>query len=382
MTAQAPLPDGAQLLRLGDPAEAGRYRLVGRLGFGGMGVVYLGLDPDTGERVAVKTLHAADVRDPDLRLRFRAEADCAGKVASRRTARVLSDGSGQDPPYLVTEFIDGPTLSQVLSAHGPLGEGALQEMAIGVADALAAVHAAGIVHRDVKPSNVLLDSSGPRLIDFGIARPLDAVDGPTRTGLVVGSPGWVAPERLTRAPAATATDVFGWGQLIAYAATGRHPFGPGTAVQAARAAGPDLRGLGEPLRGLVEAALAEDPRLRPEAPDLLSTLLFPRTEQTAALAVASLWAPAGADPERRGHPWRRTTGRMLWMTVGAALTVAVLQVENLGDGSGPSHDRPEVTAPATAPPTAPSPRSMRPPAERTGPSDADAPRPQRRPPSR
>ncbi|WP_157995764.1 serine/threonine-protein kinase [Thermomonospora amylolytica] len=283
-----------------DPRTVGGHRLLGRLGNGGMGLVYLGESKDPrGGLVAVKTLHPAHAADPEARRRFRDEAAHTRRIGSCCIARVIEDGSDRAQPYLVTEYIEGPPLSQVVQERGALPHDQVYAIALGVADALVAVHRAGVVHRDVKPSNVLLAADGPRIIDFGIAHPLEGAEGPTRDGVVMGSPGWIAPERLTGGTAGAACDVFGWGMLIAYAATGRHPFGEGDGEQLAHGIltlPPDLAGVREPLRRLVEAALAKDPALRPTAEDLLSALLKPCAEETAALAVEQLWAPPLPDP--------------------------------------------------------------------------------------
>jgi serine/threonine protein kinase len=229
-----------------------------------------------------------------------------------------------------------------------------------VADALAAIHAAGFVHRDVKPSNVLLDESGPRLIDFGIARSLDAADGLTQTGMLIGSPGWVAPERLSGGAAVAASDIFGWGQLVAYAATGQHPFGPGDPQQLTERTltlAPDLTGLREPLLSLVGAALSKDPLVRPTASALLSELLIPRDEPTAEMAVATLWessAHAGMVTKPVKNASRRSwirTAPLLWMGAGALVAAGALAVQQPWKDQGGTQ-RVEVTVPATVTQTA------------------------------
>ncbi|MEO5874777.1 MAG: protein kinase [Streptosporangiaceae bacterium] len=356
------LPEGATPLGLGDPQGAGPYRFLARLGFGGMGVVYLARDPGSGEWIAIKTLRQVDLGNDDVRLRFEAEADCARQITSPRTARVLADGSREHPPYLVTEFIEGLPLPEVIEQRGPLQPDALHAVAIGMADALAAIHAAGFIHRDVKPSNVLLDESGPRLIDFGIARPLDAAGGLTQTGLLMGSPGWVAPERISGGQAVTASDIFGWGQLVAYAGTGRHPFGPGDPLaltERTMTLAPDLTGLTEPLRSLAHTALSKDPALRPTASALLASLLVPRGEPTAEMAVATLWessahaglvtAPVRPAPPR-SRSWIRTAP-FLWMGAGAVVAAAALVAFQPWSGEGPGQ-RVEVTVPTTVTRTA------------------------------
>ncbi|WP_322759435.1 serine/threonine-protein kinase [Frankia sp. Cr2] len=262
-------------LQPGDSARIGRYRVVGRLGVGGMGVVYLGQD-EAGRPVAVKVIKEDLAADPEFRARFADEVAAAGRVAPFCTAQVLDADPGAYPPYLVTEYIDGVRLDDVVTARGPLVLSTLQGVAVGVASALTAIHGAGIVHRDLKPSNVLLSYSGPRVIDFGIARALDAVVGRTRTGLVLGSAGWMAPEQMEGAPVGPAADVFAWGLLIAYAAAGCHPFGDGAPLEIAQRIvmeRPYLGGVPEDLRPLVAAALNRDPRARPSAEDLVLALL-------------------------------------------------------------------------------------------------------------
>jgi hypothetical protein len=337
-------------------------------------MVYLGESTAThpgGHRlVAVKTLHPAHAIDPEARRRFRAEAAYARRIGSCCTARVIEDGSALTRPYLVTEFIQGPPLSQVVQERGPLPPASQHAVAIGVADALAAIHRAGVVHRDVKPSNVLLADDGPRIIDFGIAHGLEGAEGQTQAGVIMGSPGWIAPERLTGGTAGSACDVFGWGLLVAYAALGRHPFGEGDGEQLAErilTMPPDLAGMREPLRGLAEAALAKDPALRPTAEDLLSALLKPRAEDTAALAVAELWAPAlpeavrdavVAPPRHRREPSRLKTGwAIAAVSLGAGAFAGLVIGSGLvgGDASADPPPRVQVTVTTAVPPQAPPP---------------------------
>lgn len=269
------MPTGVRPLEPGDPVAVGGYRLLGRLGAGGMGVVYLA-ERQQGGVVALKTPHPAHLGDATLRARFTEEIVHSRRVVPFCTARVFEDGVDGDRQYLVCEYIPGPALSDVMARTGPLAGDLAYGVALGVAAALVAVHEAGLVHRDLKPGNVLLSEQGPRLIDFGIARDVDTLVAHTEAGQVMGSPGWVAPERLTGGPALPASDIFAWGCLVAYAATGRHPFGAGDAEALARrvlADPPRLTGLPETLRPVVEAALAKDPGRRPGAADLLGALL-------------------------------------------------------------------------------------------------------------
>jgi eukaryotic-like serine/threonine-protein kinase len=268
------LPSGVRHLEADDPKEFGGYRLVGRLGSGGMGVVYLGRDP-LGGLVAVKAAHGAMAGDDELRRRFAAEAASVRRVPATCTARLLVDGTDRLRPYIVTEYVEGRSLEQIVPTGGPLEPEQLRALAAGVGRALTAIHRAGLVHRDLKPANILLTLTGPRVIDFGIAQTVDASGGPTGPGMVVGSPGWIAPERLHRRPATPASDVFGWGCLVAYAGTGRNPFGEGDVDELAQRimyAPPDLEGLDDSVRGPVASALAKDPAERPAADELLGLL--------------------------------------------------------------------------------------------------------------
>ena len=200
--ASAP-PSGVLPLTAGDPVETGGYSLVGRLGSGGMGIVYLGRAEDGG-LAAVKIADGRSAGDEEVHARFRAEAACLARVPAHCTARLLLDGTEESPPYIITEYIAGRSLREAVERDGPLPADQLAALAKGVAGKLAAIHEAGLLHRDLKPANVLLAPTGPRIIDFGIARPVAASGGPTGVGMVVGTVGWIAPERLSHRPASTA----------------------------------------------------------------------------------------------------------------------------------------------------------------------------------
>ncbi|MFC5183153.1 serine/threonine-protein kinase [Actinomadura harenae] len=263
-------------LRPGDPERLGPYRLTARLGQGGMGTVLLGEDPSDGRRVAVKVVNPELAGDEAFRERFRREVTAARRVSRFCTAAVLDAELDRDPLYVVTEFVDGPTLFRAVRDGGPLRGGDLEGLAVGVATALSAIHAAGIVHRDLKPSNVLLSPTGPRVIDFGIARPVESPDGPTTTGRFVGTPAYIAPELMRDGPLTPAADVFAWGCVVTFAATGSPPFaGRNVHETLYRVAHepPVLDGLDGPLLPLVEAALDKDPARRPSVPDLLAALI-------------------------------------------------------------------------------------------------------------
>ncbi|GAA4072127.1 serine/threonine-protein kinase [Actinomadura miaoliensis] len=270
------MPDAAPL-EPGDPRVLGRYEVVGRLGAGGQGSVFLGRAPG-GEYVAVKLLHAAMAGDPAARARFTREVSAAQKVEPFCTARVLEADLHGDQPYVVSEFIDGPSLHDVVAHNGPRGPEELERLAIGTATALAAIHEAGIVHRDFKPNNVMLAPDGPRVVDFGIARTVNSQESAvTATGMVVGTPGYLAPEQLTGAPLTPAVDIFAWGATMVFAATGQSPFEADTLpviINRILNDDPDLSALpAGPLRDLVGRCLSKDAGLRPPAAQLLLNLL-------------------------------------------------------------------------------------------------------------
>jgi serine/threonine protein kinase len=257
-----------------DPATIGGHRLAGRLASGGLGVTYLARD-DRGGRVAVKTTHARKAEQSQARRRLRTEAACARRLPSSCTAHLLVDGTDQQPPYLISEYVEGPSLEQIVDDRGPLEPEQVRALAVAVARVLAAIHGAGLIHCDLKPANVLLATDGPRVMGFDIAQEVPAPGEPAEIGAVARSPEWMAPERLTGGPASLASDVFGWGCLVSYAATGRSPFGEADADEPGGRTitqPPELNALDEPLRSLVEAALANNPADRPAAGDLVSRL--------------------------------------------------------------------------------------------------------------
>lgn len=250
----------------GDPGRIASYRVLGRLGVGGMGTVYAATGRD-GRRIALKVVHAQQAVDPQFRARFHREVQVLRRVGGPCLVPLLDADPTASVPWLATDYIPGPTLDQHLAAHGPLVDGQLVLFAAGTASALTAIHAAGVVHRDLKPANVILSPQGPRVLDFGIAHVSDGT-AVTRTGILTGTPGWISPEYYRDGVAGAPGDVFAWGALIAYAASGRLPFGigaPDVVAYRVMSGQPDLTMVPEDLRGPLEACLAKDPALRPPA---------------------------------------------------------------------------------------------------------------------
>jgi serine/threonine protein kinase len=271
-----------------DPRVIGEYRLRAQLGSGGMGRVYLGLSPG-GRAVAIKVVNPDLAGNAEFLHRFQQEVAAARAVSGIYTAPVVASGLNERPPWLATAFVAGPSLDQVVAENGPLPEPALWPLLAGLTEAMAAIHACGVVHRDLKPANVLLAADGPRVIDFGISR---ATDGTvlTAAGVVFGTPGYMSPEQAEGRPAGTASDMFALGCVIAYAARGAGPFGTGTVaavlyrvvhVEAV------LDGVPPTLRDIVSGCLAKDPAARP-TPAALAAAIASHNEDTGPSAV-SFW---------------------------------------------------------------------------------------------
>ncbi|MDX3538837.1 bifunctional serine/threonine protein kinase/MFS transporter [Streptomyces sp. MB09-01] len=253
-----------------DPAHIGPYRLIGRLGAGGMGLVYLGRS-DIGRTVAVKVVQAEHAQHPDFRRRFAREVAAARRVGGAWTADVLDADIEAAVPWVATQYIPGPDLTSVVARFGPLPERSVRTLANRLALALRAVHEAGLIHRDLKPSNVLITVDGPRVIDFGIVRAMDGLAGDslhTRTGMLIGSPGFMSPEQVRGLELTPASDVFCLGALLVYAATGRLLFGAtetGLNAHLFRIAEEeaDLTGVPDSLLDLVRECLHKEPAKRP-----------------------------------------------------------------------------------------------------------------------
>ncbi|MGW2183455.1 protein kinase domain-containing protein [Streptomyces sp. NPDC001732] len=260
-------------LAAGDPVRVGSFTLRGRLGAGGMGEVFLGRSPG-GKAVAVKVVHPHLARQEEFRRRFRREVAAAQAVSGAFTAPVVAAGPEDEPPWIATVYIPGPTLADAVTEGGPLPEGAVWPLAAGLVEALQAIHAKDLLHRDLKPSNVLLAADGPRVIDFGIARAMDAtvLTGP---GTAIGTPGFMSPEQAEGGQVGPASDVFALGAVIAFAATGHEPFGQGPPLPVLHRVvngEPRLDGLTDPLRALVAACLAKNHADRPTTVQLLGQI--------------------------------------------------------------------------------------------------------------
>jgi predicted Ser/Thr protein kinase len=359
-------------LRPGDPRQLGGYQLLGRLGEGGMGTVYLARGFG-GRLVAIKVIRPEYSFEDEFRARFRSEVSRARQVPPFCTAEVLDADPEHQTPYLVVEYVDGPSLAEVVQVQGPLAAGNLHSVAIGVATALTAIHGAGVIHRDLKPRNVLFSLGTPKVIDFGIARALEVTSQHTRTDQMVGTVAYMAPERFDTGASRSvspAADVFAWGAVVGYAGTGRTPFqADSAAATAARilTQPPDLSGLPEPLRGLVALTLRKDPADRPTAHELLDMLLA-----AGPAGGALLQAATAAKQSRRYHtgdtetpvlaPRPRRRYRWAWaLGILAALVAIPAAVYALG---GP--DGNEATPAAASASPAPPPRVAAPAARKSG----------------
>ncbi|MYW04816.1 serine/threonine-protein kinase, partial [Streptomyces sp. SID3343] len=253
-------------LRRQDPRIVGSYRLLRRLGAGGMGVVYLGVDRH-GKKVALKLIRQELAGNPEFRSRFAREVAAAAMVRGNRTAPLVDADPNAERPWLATEYVPGPSLQRRVGDRGPLGCLDLARVGSAVADGLVSVHAVGVVHRDVKPSNILLSPDGPQIIDFGIAY-ADGAGTLTVTGTAVGSPGFLAPEQVRGQTVTPATDIFALGVTLAYAGRGAPPFGSGPVdalLYRVVHEEPDLEGVPEQVAPLIAACLSKDPRMRPTA---------------------------------------------------------------------------------------------------------------------
>lgn len=313
-------------LQPGDPRQLGEWVLAGRLGAGGMGVVFLG--ERGGQSAAVKVIAPGLAGDREFMARFRREIAIGSRVTGPRVAEIYDAEPDAPQPWLAMRFVEGPTLAEAVVAHGPLEGEALEAFAAALADALSELHAVGVMHRDLKPTNVILTADTPVLIDLGIASALDATT-ITSTTSAIGSAGWMAPEQLTDDGATAASDIYGWGAVVAYAATGRPPFGAGRPEALAYRVvhgSPDLEGVPESLLTLVSRAMSHDPSQRPSADALLGEVASDSNDIAATirdqwdtipptlLAVAPQPPPSAEDsplPGRAGRRWAVLAGVVL-----------------------------------------------------------------------
>ncbi|MGX7828118.1 serine/threonine-protein kinase [Actinokineospora sp. 24-640] len=379
----------------------GAYQIVGRLGGGAMGTVHLARSPG-GRLVAVKVVRPDLAEDARFRERFRREIAMARAVGGFWTAAVVDADPDAERPWLATEYVPGPDLHEAVRSTGALPQDAVRGLAAGLAEALAAIHAAGLVHRDLKPSNVLLAADGPRVIDFGISKALEG-DGLTATGMVVGTPGYLSPEQIEGREVGPASDVFAFGAVVVFAASGRNPFGEGdTAALLYRAVHtrPDLRDVPHDLRDLVSRCLERKAALRPSAPELVAALGGRAAGEWLPPAVRTLidqrhteivtarpptrvlpqdipyagpsdrvrwWLERGEHPEPRGGGQSRRRGRKATDAAGQAAQGQAVQEQGqpAPDTQAPpapgfpaplaDHPQAHAPAPGHAPPAAPLP---------------------------
>ncbi len=365
-----------------DPNQVGHYRVVALLGSGGMGRVYLGLDP-SGFPAAVKVVRAEYAYDPGFRERFARELELAQRVYGNYTPRVLAADTSGQTPWLATEYVLGPSLQDLVQDAGPLPEQAVRFMGRGIAQALERVHATGLVHRDLKPGNVMVSAAGPQVIDFGIARALGDSQG-AEEEKIIGTPGYMAPEAVNGEESGSAADVFALGGVLVHALTGGGPFGdghPSAVLYRISNLEPDLSGVPASLRGIISACLEKDPRRRPNAAQVLQALGGP-----TAPAASSAWLPPAAAGRIDGvaqeyenavrsasvSSGKGTLGRGL--LIAGAAAVALVMVTGLGAwaardagliGSGPGDAAPETE---TGPPQ----RDVCDPSEHIAPEFTDA----------
>jgi tRNA A-37 threonylcarbamoyl transferase component Bud32 len=285
-------------LSASDPRTVGEFQLHALLGSGGMGRVYLGFSR-AGRAVAVKVVHPELARDQQFTRRFRQEVAAARVVSGLYTAPVVTAGLDDDPPWLATVFVPGPSLATLISSHGPLPEAAGWRLAAGLVEALQAVHSCGLIHRDLKPANVLLAADGPHVIDFGISRTFDGTT-LTAKGMVVGTPGFMSPEQASGAEVGQASDVFSLGCVLAYAAAGVQPFGEGSApavLYRVVSGQPNLAAVPPGLRGIAGACLDKNPAGRPGLADLAAVIS--RDAPAVAASPTSFWPGSLAEVIRR-----------------------------------------------------------------------------------
>ncbi len=323
------------VLQPADPRLIGAYELLGRLGAGGMGRVFLGMSA-AGRPVAVKIVHAELAADPEFRARFSTEVAAARKVSGLFTALVVDADVDAPVPWLATAYVAGPSLSEAVRNRGPLTAASLLALAAGLAKSLTAIHAAGVVHGDLKPSNVLLALDGPRVIDFGISQAAEAAP-QARAGLVVGTPSFMSPEQALGEGVGSLSDVFSLGAVLAYAATGRKPFGtgqPAAVLERVVREAADLRDAPAEVRPLIERCLAKDPGRRPTAAEMLAEVTAAQSAMELRAAQARAYAKLPSRPRARGA--RRRARRPL---ITASAVAAILAASGAAGYGLTQHQR-------------------------------------------
>lgn len=391
-------------LRNRDPRDVGEFRLLGRLGGGGMGVAFLA--EGQGQWAVVKIIRSELADSTDFQARLRRELEAMSRAAGPRTADVLAKGVEEDPSWFAMEFIPGVTLARHVTDSGPIDRGRLYSFARELAEVLADIHRAGVIHRDLKPANIMMSPTGPRLIDFGIAAFQDGTQ-LTATGSVMGTSGWLAPEQITGDPVSAATDVHSWALCVLYAATGRQPIeadNSGAAMYRILELTPEIPTfIEDPLRVLVESALSKDPARRPSVDRILhelgsryvvgavdvepqpSTLPIPEAEQftqQVSVDTAPPITPVVSAEVRRSRRRSLVVGALL-VAIAVLVGGVVLFSADQGDGGSNASEVPEAGASgasdadeqvtAAAPPVADQPSA--PPEEIEEPAAASAPEP-------
>ncbi|MFE9860463.1 serine/threonine-protein kinase [Streptomyces sp. NPDC005780] len=348
-------------LQEGDPAEIGPFRLVSRLGSGGMGTVYLAVQDGQDGPVAVKTIRSEFAQEEGFRRRFTREAEAASSVRSSYTVRVKSFDTYAREPWIATEYVEGLSLRDHVRSRGSLSLPAAVEFALGLTFGLASIHKAGLVHRDLKPGNVLLTDDGPKIIDFGLAYATDFSQA-THTGMILGTPGYFSPEQVQGQPVSAASDVFSLGAVLTFASSGEHAFKGVTALTAQYHVvheEPDLSGVPEELRDVVAACMHKDPQMRPPLNSVLAHLTALRSYDYRETSSGYRWPPAGEKREAsasesstvvHGSHAQSRRGRWSILAVaGAGLLVAGVAI---GPWIAPGHglSKSSASSPTSQPP--------------------------------
>jgi serine/threonine protein kinase/WD40 repeat protein len=291
------------LLKAGDPEIVGGYRLLGRLGVGGMAQVFLGASPG-GRKVAVKIIRPEYADDAEFRRRFAREIAAARQVGGFHTAQVVDADPDADPPWMVTAYIPGPSLSEAVARRGPLSPAEVRELGASLAEGLSAIHACGLIHRDLKPGNIILGPDGPRIIDFGIARTANA-SSLTTVNALIGTYGYMAPEQLGRKEVTSRSDVFALGGVLTFAAAGHGPFDADelpAVIGRILSEPPDLTPLTGSLFDLLTTCLDKDPEKRPSLDDILRYFSAPESAPPQPLAIPRQGTPVPDDDPRQTTP--------------------------------------------------------------------------------